>query len=186
MPSPDAEPVSGAVPEVHVERTADPRVVRWVCSAPSLTDVVAGRRQPPWQADSSLAAVTEVAVVDGSIVVRLPAAGDWQQLLGPVNDALITALRTRAHWLFVPIDPQRSDVGALTIDDVQRIVDSAAGPITGAHGGTITVVSLDDKTVTLQMSGACHGCRFTDDTVQRVVAPALRRLHPSLTLAIER
>ncbi len=185
MLSPDSGPVDDVVPAVHVERTADPTVVRWVCTVPSLSGVVAGRRQPPWQGDSSLAAVVEVAVVDGSIVVRVPTADDWQQLLGPVNDALIDALRSRAQWLFEPADPQRSDVGALTLDDVQRIVDSAAGPITGAHGGTISVVGLDDNVVTLHMSGACHGCRFTDDTVQRVVAPALRRLHPNLTLTVE-
>jgi len=185
VPSPDAASFAGA-PSVHVERTVDPCVVRWVCSAPSLTDVVAGRRQPPWQGLGNLAAVTEVAVVESSIVVRVPTADDWQQLLGPVNDALIEALRSRAEWLFEPTDPQRSDVGALTLDEVQRIVDSAAGPITGAHGGTITVVGLDDNVVTLHMSGACHGCRFTDDTVQRFVAPALRRLHPKLTLAVER
>ena len=184
MPSPESAPIADVAPAVHVERTADPTVVRWVCTAPSLTEVVAGRRHPPAQLNS-LAMVTEVAVVDGSIVVRVPSPDDWRQLLGPVNDALIDALRTRAQWLFDPIDPQHSDVGALTPDDIQRIVDTAAGPITGAHGGTITVVGLDDNVVTLNMSGACHGCRFTDDTVQRFVAPALRRVHPRLTVGVQ-
>jgi len=186
MLSPDPTPSAEVAPAVHAERTDDPAVVRWVCASPSLDGVVDGRRQPPWVGASDLAAVAEVAVVAGTIVVRVPAADDWQQLLGPVHNALVDALRTRARWLFEPSDPQFSDLGALTAEAVQRIVDTAAGAITGAHGGNITVVGLHDGVVTLRLSGACHGCRFTDDTVQRVVEPALWRAHPYLSVHVER
>ncbi|HAN34374.1 MAG TPA: hypothetical protein DCQ52_02650, partial [Acidimicrobiaceae bacterium] len=65
-------------------------------------------------------------------------------------------------------------------------VDSAAGAITGAHGGSITVVGLDADVVTLRLSGACHGCRFTDDTVRRVIEPAVGRVFPQMTVVVER
>ena len=55
-----------------------------------------------------------------------------------------------------------------------------------AHGGSITVVGLDADVVTLRLSGACHGCRFTDDTVRRVIEPAVGRVFPQMTVVVER
>ena len=50
----------------------------------------------------------------------------------------------------------------------------------------ITVVGLDADGVTLRLSGACHGCRFTDDTVRRVIEPAVGRVFPQMTVVVER
>ena len=182
MSSPDARPA----PSVHVERTDDPAVLRWVCSSPSLHAVAQGQRHPPWSRVAALASVAEVAVVAGALVVRLHDGADWAAEVAAVNDAIVDSLRDRAQWLFDPIDVLPAIIGGATTGAVQRIVDSAAGAITGAHGGSITVVGLDADVVRLRLSGACHGCRFTDDTVRRVIEPAVGRMFPQMTVVVER
>lgn len=95
MPSPEfvAEPVA------HVERTADPAVLRWRCSAPSLAALPDGPRRPD---DPEWAGFGDalVEVRAGTVEVRLPAAEQWAQLAQPMHTAMLDALRRRAAWLF--------------------------------------------------------------------------------------
>lgn len=184
MPSPEF----AADPVAHVERTHDPAVLRWVCTSPSLAALPDGLRQPdgPEWAPFSDAIVEVIA---GSVEVRLPDTAGWAQTAQPMHAAMLDALRHRAAWLFAVTGPVAGRCGGdreVSVAAVQRVVDGAAGAITGAHGGEITVAGIAAGVVTLKLSGACHGCRFTDDTVQRLVEPALRRAYPQLSLALER
>lgn len=176
---------------VHVERTDDPAVLRWVCTSPSLADVPNGPRSLPWQQLPGLSQVAEMVVADDGILVRLRDAGDWPRVVHCVHDSVVAALQQRADWLFDPIEPVAPwasvvSLPVVTIEEVQRLVDVAAGAITGAHGGGIAVTGIDGETVRLRLSGACHGCRFTDDTVTRVVEPAVRRVFPKLGVVVDR
>ena len=74
--------------------------------------------------------------------------------------------------------------GAVSVAAVQRVIDAAAGAVTGAHGGGIHVLSVAEGTVRVQLSGACHGCRLTEDTMRRVVEPAVRRSFPGLEVVV--
>lgn len=95
MPSPEfvAEPVA------HVERTADPAVMRWRCTAPSLAALAEGARRPD---DPEWAGFGDalVEVRAGTIEVRLLAAERWAELAQPMHTAMLDALRHRAAWLF--------------------------------------------------------------------------------------
>lgn len=177
-----SSPEDAVQPVVHVERTDDPAVMRWVCSEPSLADVVQGRRQVP--AGSTLASLA-VTVADGSVWVRVDEAAAWPELAPMVHGLVVDALRTRADWLFVVSAESASPSREPAVAAVQQVVDRAAGAITGAHGGGITVRSVADGTVTVELSGACHGCRLSQDTLRRVVAPAVRSAFPGLDVAAE-
>lgn len=178
MPSPE----EAAQPVVHVERTDDPAVMRWVCSEPSLVAVVSGRRQVP--AESTLAGLV-VTVAEGSVWVRIDEAAAWPELAPAVHESVVDALRTRADWLFVVPPESASPLREPAVASVQQVVDRAAGAIAGAHGGGITVRSVANGTVTVELSGACHGCRLSQDTLRRVVAPAVHRAFPGLEVAAE-
>lgn len=140
--------------------------------------------------------MAELVVAGDGILVRLHDAADWPGVVQCAHDSVVAALQQRADWLFDPIEPAASGASAkttittmatvTTTAEVQRLVDRAAGAITGAHGGGITVIGIEGETVTLRLSGACHGCRFTADTVTRVVEPAVRRVFPQLSLVVER
>ncbi len=198
MPSP--EPVvesavvpvmqAAVVPVVHVERTDRPEVLRWVCTSPSLAGAPHGARRPPVGgvlaaalADGSL---QRVAVSGEGLLVTAGSAVQWPELVAPVHAAVVAALATRDGWLFEPTAAEcvEDDAGAPTVAELQRIVDAAAGAITQSHGGTITVVAADAATATLRLEGACHGCRLSDDTVLRLVEPAVRRHYPQMTVRV--
>jgi Fe-S cluster biogenesis protein NfuA len=178
-----SSPEFAAEPIAHVERTIDPAVLRWMCTSPSLAALPDGPRQPE---GPEWAAFTDavVEVVAGSVEIRLPDAAGWAQHAQPMHLAMLAALRQRADWLFDAAGDAAGSSG-ISVSAIQRIVDGAAGAITGAHGGEITVAGIDAGVVTLRLAGACHGCRFTDDTVQRLVEPAMRRAYPQLTLTID-
>jgi len=161
MPSPDA-------PVCHVERTDDPVVMRWVCTAPPVGGN--GARVAP---DGALAAC-ELWVEAGALHVRAPGA-DWAVL----DAAVRVALAARAGWLC-----DGRPVGPPSLAMLQRAVEGATQSLTGLHGGAIEVVGLDGLSVRVRMGGACHGCRFTDDTLRRLAQPALDRAYPGLVLSV--
>ena len=176
MPSPDA--VSPVV--AHVQRTADPSVLRWVVHEP----VVAGpRRACVVVGAGALAGLVSdgvvAAVVAGPGYLELTAgAGGWTDVAA-VDAAVCEALAAGAPWLAAGAD---AGDGAATADlaDLQRVVTAAAGSLTALHGGSIEVVALEGPTLTVRMHGTCAGCSFTDATLERLVLPALRREAPTV------
>lgn len=169
---------------VHIERTPDPAVLRWVVHEPALGSPVARRAEPP--VGSVLGALlaegrlVEVVVAAGAVEVSAADADDWAALVGMVNDELVAELGRRVEWLLSPASSAQIVDRAPSVAEVQKVVAAAAGPITAMHGGSIEVIAVDSTSVTLKMAGACHGCSFTGDTIGRTVAPALKRAFPAL------
>ncbi len=163
MPSPDTD--SGVV--CHVERTDDPDVMRWVCTAPAIGSD--GSRVAPSGPLASLGLLVE----GGSLHVRGPA--DWAVVDGEVR----AALAEQAVWLCVGGAAAGPSLAA-----VQRLVADAVRSLNESHGGGIEVVGIEDDTVQVRLTGACHGCRFTDETLRRLAAPAVQRRYPGLSLSV--
>lgn len=155
-------------PICHVERTDHPAVMRWVCVSPS----VGGNG--PRVAPRGPLAEAELWVEAGALYVRA-AGADWAAVDGEVR----AALAARAGWLCTG-----DAIGPPTLVTLQRVVGAATQSLTGLHGGAIEVVGLQGTTVQVRMGGACHGCRFTDETLRRLAQPALDRVHPGLVLTV--
>ncbi len=172
MPSiPDAATDGAAAVVCHVERTDDPTVMRWVCTAPSVGDD--GPRSAPEGPLAGLGLVVEA----GALLVSGPA--DWAVVDAEVRNALAA----HAPWLC-----QAAGSGP-SLAAVQRLVAEAVRPITEAHGGGIEVVGVEmigvgEGVVRVRLTGACHGCRFTDDTLRRLAEPAVQRAYPGLVLSV--
>ena len=171
-------------PVVHIERTADPAVLRWVVHEPALGAHVARRVEPPiGTVLGTLLAegrLVEFVVAADAVEVSAADADDWAALVGMVNDELLAELGRRAEWLLSPGSSAQIVDRTPSVAEVQKVVAAAAGPITAMHGGSIEVIAVDSTSVTLRMSGACHGCSLTGDTIGRTVAPALKRAFPAL------
>ncbi|MBS1846810.1 MAG: NifU family protein, partial [Actinobacteria bacterium] len=69
-------------------------------------------------------------------------------------------------------------------EDLQAIIDRAAGPLLRLHGGTVTVTDVAPDRVTIAMSGACSGCGGVTSTVQGVIAPAVHAGYPELEVIV--
>ena len=124
-------------PVVHIERTPDPAVLRWVVHEPALGSPVARRAEPP--VGSVLGALlaegrlVEVVVAAGAVEVSAADADDWAALVGMVNDELVAELGRRVGGLLSPAASapigDRGPPGAA----VQKEGAPAAAPIHPVH-----------------------------------------------------
>ncbi|MEZ5298295.1 MAG: hypothetical protein R2697_19090 [Ilumatobacteraceae bacterium] len=92
-----------AAVRLHVERTADPAVLRWVVHDPTLAEAGDGPRAVV--GDGALAAVIadvtalDVSVRRGDVLVRVADPAAWPRLASTVHAAIATDVAARAPWL---------------------------------------------------------------------------------------
>ena len=182
-------------PEIHVERTGDPTVMRWVCHRVDLGSP--GIRCPSNTDESALAGlhhrneIVGIRTIDGDLLVSAPDTSSWSSLAARVHDAIVAEL-TRptgpanlAPWLTAApttLSHAMSDAMATpTIAEVQAVVDQAAGAVAASHGGRIEVVAVNDTSVHVIMHGACHGCSGANTTLNELVRRAVTGRWPHLT-----
>lgn len=177
---------------IHVERTTDPAVLRWIPHHRLLDDSPSGsRRIPPDTPLGHLAgegSVADVTVRGGAVLIRVATPHEWPQLAPRVQAALLDELDAldgspdgTARWLLEATDPNGMPP---SIAEVQRVVDTAAGSVMALHGGAMRVAAIDGDTVHLRTHGACNGCRQSDDTTIGLISPALREAYPAITSVV--
>lgn len=167
----------GAVP-VHPERTVDPRTVLWRFGAGH------GSAGPGWQgalddafaALASSAVVTGVTGLPGAVRVTLAPGLDWADHAGAVRDAAQHAALSCATG--VPPDPE---VRREALEAVARqALDTTVGPYAAGHGGGIDLLHVGADTVTVRLTGTCHGCPAAALTVHARLEGLIRRRAPWL------
>jgi NFU1 iron-sulfur cluster scaffold homolog, mitochondrial len=155
---------------LHAERTADPRVVRWIttvlaASCLSETGTVLGHL-----VERGL--VAEVAVGGRWIDVRCTGGQDWLELGEPVRRALdheITAA-VAAHGA--------GDAVLRTV--ASCVLEQQVGELARTHGGSLEVLEARDGVVTVGRAGACGHCPAAEVTVHRMFEAALRAEIPTV------
>lgn len=175
---------------VHVERTADPLVLRWVVHTPALAARPAGPRRPP---DTSplgrmlaRGELRSVSIRSGDVFVGVEDAARWSTLATAVHDAVVDELDQLdtvgdgdEHWL-TGAAFECDEREPLTVAEVQRIVDRVAGSTIADHGGSMIVVDVDATRVVIQAAGACDGCARSDATLLDAVRPAIVDADPRI------
>jgi Fe-S cluster biogenesis protein NfuA len=177
--------MSSAPRPIHVERTADPTVLCWVVHHPKLDLSPPGRRLAP--AASPLGqlgadrSITDIAVRNGNVMVSTDDPESWSQLAPRIQAALLDELEllddAESHWLLGAVEIAGR---ALSIAELQQVVDRAAGTVMSSHGGGMVVVAIDGDAVRLRSDGVCTGCRHSDDTILGLISPALRTAYPEI------
>ena len=67
-------------------------------------------------------------------------------------------------------------------DHVQYLLDVEINPQIAAHGGRVSLVSVDDAgVVLLRFGGGCHGCGMADVTLKQGIERTLRTKLPAIT-----
>lgn len=173
------------VRRLHVERTADPSVLRWVAQHPSLAAAAPGQRVVPRTSGLgeliAQGSIGKVVLRNGDLLISAEPSA-WTAVAPLVRAAILsdlTALTTEgsAHWLLVSDNADEDP----TLDDLQQLVDRSAGAAMSSHGGTITVTAVNGSIVTLRAAGACHGCSQSDQTLLQLIVPAIQAIHPQIT-----
>jgi Fe-S cluster biogenesis protein NfuA len=168
-------------PRVHVERTDDDAVLRWVCAHPALVAVGVARCRPPGTSPLGellvRGAITRITTESGDVLVRVPDARDWDVLAPLVHDAVVAELRDGARALVDHVS--RSDPEPPSMTAVQALVDRSVGALASAHGGRIEVRAVGPASVALGLHGGCSGCP-AEHTTRETVAAAIRQRFPQL------
>jgi NFU1 iron-sulfur cluster scaffold homolog, mitochondrial len=160
---------------IHAIATADPQQLRWV---------IGGDRLPPagsvGQAPGRLGALLDDGVIDemvvrpaastGEVLITLGAGNSWRELGDDVREALGEALLNPAGWR-VDTSDNTSRLAAIAAE----LLAGPIGALAESHGGSIELVSVTDDTVTVRMSGACHGCSAAASTLHDNLQRELRR-----------
>ena len=69
-------------------------------------------------------------------------------------------------------------------EQIKAIIDEKIRPALQADGGDIEFLGLEDKTVKVRLSGACHGCPSAAMTLQMGVARILKSELPDIEAVV--
>jgi Fe-S cluster biogenesis protein NfuA len=156
---------------IHAIATADPQQLRWVIGADRLPSAGIVRRAP-----GHLGALLDDGVIDEMVVrtadvlITLRAGNSWRELGDDVREALSDALLNPAGWRVDAAD-NTSRLAAIAAE----LLAGPIGALAESHGGSIELVSVKGDTVTVRMSGACHGCPAAESTLHDNLQRELRR-----------
>jgi NFU1 iron-sulfur cluster scaffold homolog, mitochondrial len=170
---------------LHVERTGDPDVLRWVGHHPAMLNVAPGLRVPTTSDSTPLAqlmrrgAIAEIFANRTDLLIRKGVNEPWSTLAAVVREAILEEFAAFPLWLRIPaIDSALCAAVEPDLVLVQAVVTEAAGAVAQSHGGSIEVVSIAPTAITVQMHGACSGCSGTDATLSGLVLSAVRNRWP--------
>ncbi|MGE2715133.1 NifU family protein [Mycolicibacterium litorale] len=154
-------------PMLHPERTTDPRVMRWVT----------GRQDLPADCPQLTALVGDgtllgFEVAPGEVCTTLAGDRSWSTDGPRVRSALFEALSS-------PGRDERCEPDELR-RRIDEIVEHEVAPLARAHGGAVTVESVDDGVLTVDFGGACSGCSLRGRTLTNLVARAVQTRCPQI------
>lgn len=158
-------------PKLHPERTADPRVMRWVTGGQDL----------PADCPQLAALVRDgtlrgVEVGPGEVRTALADDRSWATDGPRVRSALFEALSSPRRDELREPDELRRRIEEI----VEDIVEDEVAPVAGSHGGAVTVVSVQDGVLTVAFAGTCSGCSLRGRTLTDLVARAVQTRCPQI------
>jgi Fe-S cluster biogenesis protein NfuA len=161
---------------IHATATTDPRQLRWVITPDRLPPGGTVLRAP-----GRLGTLLDNGIIDelvvrsalgkGEVLIALSAGNSWRELGDDIREALSDALLDPAGWR---VDPSPGSTAQLAATAAELLA-GPIGALAESHGGSIELVSVNGDTVTVRMSGACHGCPAAGSTLYDKLQHELRR-----------
>ncbi len=149
----------------------EPNVIRWVIPAgivePGLPVAFPEPLAQLFRQEVLRAAIVE----DTAIWFWLGPEASWAEVGSRVRSALAQALSTPAQWQITPADDLILRHVAL------EVLHGSVGEVIGSHGGSAELISVDDNTVTVSLSGACSSCPAIEFTLRNRIDQEIRRRH---------
>lgn len=63
---------------------------------------------------------------------------------------------------------------------MQALIEKLSAYIEHFHGGSVELVSVDEKTVTVRLGGACLGCPLSPNTLHGWVEGTIKQFFPEI------
>lgn len=129
--------------------------------------------------------------LEGDLVLAVP-AGSVEALQGAVLDlsdrgdepglVIINANKPPMHER--PVQPQ-GDLSGPLAQRVLAVLEAEINPQIATHGGHVDLVSVQDSTAYVEMSGGCQGCGMARATLSQGVAVAIADAVPEITDVVD-
>ena len=84
----------------------------------------------------------------------------------------------------LPTAPAASDPRALTIENVERVLDEVR-PYLMADGGNVEIVEIDGPIVKVRLQGACGSCPSSTMTLKMGIERKLREAIPEVNEVVQ-
>ena len=78
--------------------------------------------------------------------------------------------------------PAAPTLGGPFAERVKTVLDTEINPAIASHGGTITLVGVEDTEIYLEMGGGCQGCAMSRMTLRQGVERMVRQAVPEVTV----
>ena len=78
--------------------------------------------------------------------------------------------------------PAAPTLGGPFAEQVKTVLDTEINPAIASHGGTITLVGVEDTDIYLEMGGGCQGCAMSRMTLRQGVERMVRQAVPEVTV----
>ena len=69
---------------------------------------------------------------------------------------------------------------ALTINNIEKVLDERVRPSLAQHGGDIQIEKLEDNMLHVRMHGQCSGCPSAELTLEELVSTELKEAFPEM------
>lgn len=160
-----ADGLNVPVPLLHPQTTDDPRLMRWLIGTRQLPGV------PPQVR----------ALIDEGVLERAEVGpGEVRTWLGANRSWDVDGPRVRSA-LFDALSAQAADVGEQGLrDGIDEILAREVSPVAASHGGAITVHSVHDGVLTVELTGACLGCPLSGRTLGDLITRSVQARYPQI------
>ena len=70
------------------------------------------------------------------------------------------------------------------VEALRKVLSEVLAPLIEADGGELYLVELDKKHLKVHLAGTLSGSPACDVVAKRVVAPAVKKIHPKVELVV--
>jgi Fe-S cluster biogenesis protein NfuA len=123
--------------------------------------------------------VSAVLIRGSRVTVTRSDAGDWSPLAREVGAAIRRMLQAGVQVV------KPGTAAPTTTDEtirakVQEILDAEVNPAIAMHGGTISLLDVQNGVVYVRMGGGCHGCASSTATLKQGVEQMVKARVPEV------
>lgn len=177
----------GGIVPTHCERVdGDGRYLRWI--VPSGLFTRAGTvAEAPGRLGLLMhgASIASVQIEPGaaSVLVGVVSPDRWARLASVVQTAVCQALADPSGWVLE--GPQArggetADADELVRSAAEQVLAGRFGRFVASHGGSVELVDVADRVVSVRFGGACDGCPISQVTLHARFEHDIRRRCPQL------
>lgn len=82
------------------------------------------------------------------------------------------------------LDMQQKPLEVDATERMRGLIEAISSYIEHYHGGAVTMVAFDGRTLQVRMSGACEGCHLAPTTLHGWVEGTVRQFFPDLEAVV--